>query len=224
MIRYDMEQYSPEWWAVRLGLPTASCFDKIVTPAKGELSKSARAYAQYLVAETLFGEPLEPERPDPYWIAWGKLHEPMAAEHYDLTTGTVTEKVGFITTDDGRVGCSPDRMIIGQRGCVEIKCPAPQTHVGYLIDGPGLDYKCQLQGQMAVGELAFVDFFSFHPRMPPALHRIERDEPYIAKMSEALRQFLAIRDEMLAKALESGWRMTESDVPATWAAVKALAA
>jgi hypothetical protein len=188
-----------------MGVPTASCFDKIVTPAKGELSKSSRAYAQYLVAETLLREPLEPERPDPYWIAWGKLHEPMAAQQYAFTTDTEIETVGFVTTDDGRVGCSPDRLIIGERGAVEIKCPAPQTHMGYLIDGPGLDYKCQFQGQMAVAELAFVDFYSFHPSLPPVLIRIERDEPFITKMSAALTEFLAMRDEMLAKALKSGF-------------------
>jgi hypothetical protein len=201
----DIEQGTPEWWAVRLGIPTASCFDKIVTPAKGELSKSSRAYAQYLVAETLLRAPLEPERSDPYWIAWGKLHEPMAAQQYAFTTDTEIETVGFVTTDDGRIGCSPDRLIIGHRGAVEIKCPAPQTHLSYLIDGPGLDYKCQFQGQMAVAELAFVDFYSFHPLLPPALFRIERDEPFIRKMSAALIEFLAIRDEMLAKARASGF-------------------
>lgn len=205
IIYRDIEQGTPEWWAVRLGIPTASCFDKIVTPAKGELSKSSRAYAQYLVAETLLREPLEPERPDPYWIAWGKLHEPMAAQQYAFTTDTEIETVGFVTTDDGRVGCSPDRLIIGERGAVEIKCPAPQTHMGYLIDGPGLDYKCQFQGQMAVAELAFVDFYSFHPLLPPVLIRIERDEPFITKMSAALIEFLAIRDEILAKARASGF-------------------
>lgn len=213
MIIYrDIEQGTPEWWAVRLGVPTASCFDKIVTPAKGELSKSARAYAQYLVAETLLRQPLEPERPDPYWIAWGKLHEPMAAQQYAFTTDTEIETVGFVTTDDGRVGCSPDRLIIGQRGAVEIKCPAPQTHLGYLIDGPGLDYKCQFQGQMAVAELAFVDFYSFHPSLPPALIRIERDEAFINKLSAALTEFLDMRDSMLAKAKASGFFETQTTI------------
>ena len=225
IIYRDIEQGTPEWWAVRLGIPTASCFDKIITPAKGELSKSSRAYAQHLVAETIFGEPLEPERPDPYWIAWGKLHEPMAADHYALATGTEIEKVGFITTDDGRIGCSPDRLIVGGRGAVEIKCPAPQTHMGYLIDGPGLDYRCQLQGQMAVAELEFVDFYSFHPRMDAALVRVTRDEPYILKMGVALAEFLAMRDQMLAKVKAAGLTAREPDaVRATFGAAKALAA
>jgi hypothetical protein len=204
MIRYDMPQGTPEWWAVRLGVPTASCFDKIVTPAKAELSKSARSYAHYLVAETLMGVPLEPERPDPYWIAWGKQHEAEAAQQYAFMTDTEIETVGFVTTDCGKIGCSPDRLIIGQRGAVEIKCPAPQTHLSYLIDGPGLDYKCQLQGQMAVAELSFVDLFSYHPRLPPATYRVTRDEPYIAKMRAALTEFLDMRDAMLMKAKAGG--------------------
>lgn len=201
----DCVQGSDEWIAARLGIPTASEFHRIITAVKGDLSKSARSYAHYLVAETLLRVPLEPDRPDPYWIAWGKQHEAAAAQQYAFMTDTEIETVGFVTTDDGKIGCSPDRLIIGQRGALEIKCPAPQTHLSYLIDGPGLDYKCQLQGQMAVAELSFVDLFSYHPDLPPALHRITRDEPFISKMGAALAEFLALRDEMLAKARASGF-------------------
>ena len=205
IIHRDIEQGTPAWLAIRLGLPTASCFDKIITPAKGDMSKSARGYAQQLVAETLMGEPIEDDIGNLAWVARGKLLEPQATQQYSFTTDVELETVGFITTDCGRIGCSPDRLLVGQNGCLEIKVPAPKTHIAYLTDGPGLDYKCQLQGLLGVGEFEFCDFYSFHPQLPPALIRVQRDEPYIAKMRSALAEFLDMRDAMLVQARAAGF-------------------
>jgi hypothetical protein len=201
----DCEQGSSEWLKLRLGIPTASEFHKIITPTKGDLSKQARSYAYQLVAETLLGEPLESSLGNIDWIVRGKLLEPEAVRHYEFTTDTETRAVGFITTDCGRIGCSPDRLIVGTRGGLEIKAPLPATHVGYLVDGMGDSYRCQVQGQMAVAELAYVDFLSYHPGLPPVLIRTHRDEPYITKMRAALAEFLAMRDEMLATAKATGF-------------------
>ena len=201
----DCVQGTPEWVTARLGLPTASCFDRIITPAKGELSKSSRAYAQQLVAEMLMGEPIEPPLGNLEWVARGKLLEPLAVRQFEFTLDVETTAVGFITTDCGGIGCSPDRIMVGQNGCLEVKCPSPQVHIGYLTDGPGLDYKCQLQGILAVGEFEFLSFYSYHDRLPAALLRVERDEPFITKMNAALREFLAMRDDILAKVRASGF-------------------
>jgi hypothetical protein len=203
-IIHDMPQGTPAWFAARLGIPTSSSFDRIITAAKGELSKQARKYAHQLVAEILLGEPMDAATGNLEWVARGKLLEPQAVQQYEFTTDTETRAVGFITTDDGRLGCSPDRLVIGQRGALEIKCAAPQTHMGYLLDGPGDDYKQQVQGQLAIAELEYVDLYAFHPSLPPATIRTYRDEPYIAKMRAALSEFLDMRDSMLAQARASG--------------------
>jgi len=199
----DCEQGTAAWLSARLGIPTASEFHRIITAAKGDLSKSARKYAHQLVAETLLGEALDTGIGTLEWIARGKLLEPQAVQHYEFTTDTETRAVGFITTNDGRLGCSPDRLI-GQRGGLEIKCAAPATHMGFLIDGAGDDYKQQVQGQLAIAELEYVDLYAFHPTLPPALIRTNRDEPYIAKMRAALTEFLDMRDAMLVQAKVSG--------------------
>jgi hypothetical protein len=174
------------------------------TAAKGDLSKSARKYAHQLVAETLLGEPLDTAIGTMEWILRGKLLEPQAVQQYEFTTDTETRAVGFITTNDGRLGCSPDRLIVGQRGGLEIKCTAPATHMGFLIDGAGDDYRQQVQGQLAIAELEYVDLYAFHPSLPPALIHTHRDEPYIAKMRAALTEFLDMRDAMLMKAKAGG--------------------
>ncbi len=204
MIAYtDVEQGSAAWLRLRLGVPTASEFHRIVTPAKGELSKQARGYAYQLVAETLLGAPLESAVDTIAWVARGKLLEAEAVTHYEITQDAETMPIGFITTDDGRVGCSPDRLIL--RGCLEVKCPLPATHIGYLIDGPGDAYRCQVQGQLAVAELDHADFLSYHPGLPPVLIRTGRDEPFIARLRSALAEFLDLRDAMLATARSTGF-------------------
>ena len=201
---HHVEQGTPAWLALRLGVPTASEFHKIITAAKGDLSKSARKYAHQLVAEILLGEPLDTSIGNLEWIARGKLLEPQAVSQYEFAEDVETLPVGFVTTDDGRIGCSPDRLIVGVRGGVEIKCTAPATHIGFLIDGPGDDYRQQVQGQLAVAELEYVDLYGYHPALPPALIRTVRDEPYIAKLNAALAEFLDMRDAMLATARASG--------------------
>ncbi len=204
MIEHQVEQGSPAWLQLRLGIPTASEFDKILTPKTMKLSSQARGYAFRLVAETLLGYPVQDLGNLP-WIERGKELEPQAAQAYEFDTDHETRKVGFITTDDGLIGASPDRLLIGINGGVELKCPAPATHIGYLIDGFGSDYVVQVQGQMLVGGFDFIDRYSFHPDLPPVRERVGRDESMIAALRDALDQFNEMRLEMLAKAKASGF-------------------
>jgi hypothetical protein len=80
-------------------------------------------------------------------------------------------------------------LIVGKAAGLELKCPAPQTHIGYLIDGFGLDYKVQVQGQMYVGELDYIDRYSYHPELPLYGERTDRDEKYIAQLADVLAEF-----------------------------------
>jgi hypothetical protein len=220
VIIHDVVQGTDPWLTARLGIPTASEFHRIITPVRGDLSKSAGKYAHELVAETLLGRPLLDTGAATFAMERGRALEPHAAAQYELTTNTATELVGFVTNDAGTIGCSPDRLIVGTRRAVEIKCKLDAGHMGLWIDGPGDDHKPQAQGIIAIAELEGLDLYGWHPELPPRLIRIERDEPYIAKMAAALRDFLAMRDAMLARALASGWIISQPNMPATWAAAK----
>lgn len=205
-IIHNVAQGSTEWLKLRLGIPTASEFHRIVTPG-GKLSAQSRAYAFWLVAEELLQESLYSIQ-SLEWVARGKELEPEAVRMYEFEQNVRTDPVGFITSDDGRLGCSPDRLVVWNdagAAAVEIKCPAPHTHIGYWIDGFGADYIPQVQGQILIAELDYVDRYSYHPQLPPALVRTERDEKYIAILEPALREFLFMRDEMLAKVRASGY-------------------
>jgi YqaJ-like viral recombinase domain len=210
----DCVQGTPEWIAARLGRPTASEFHCIVGNATGELSRSkdkkglsetAKKYAYRLVAETLLGRPLEKPPGIPWAMARGKELEPLAIEQYSFTHDVEVRRVGFVTNDAGTIGCSPDGLIVGARGGLETKCLLDEAHMGLLIDGPGDTFKPQVQGNLAGCELEWWDLHGYHPDLPAFTLRTYRDEPYIAKMGAALREFLDIRDAMLAKARSSGF-------------------
>lgn len=196
-------QNTPEWFLARRGIPTASCFDKIVTPAKGQLSKSSVTYAYKLLVERLLNAPAE-ERVGSEWMERGHDLEASAATQYGFVNDVDLEPVGFITTDDGLIGASPDRLIKGKSAGLEIKVPAPWTHLGYLLDGPAEAYRPQVQGQLYVCEFEFVDFFSYSERMPACTIRTARDEPYIALLSSALKAFTEQMADMEERARKMG--------------------
>jgi hypothetical protein len=200
---YDCEQGSAEWLRLRIGIPTASQFHKIITPAKAELSKQARWYAYYLIAERVLNVSLESVSQIDHMIR-GREREPRAAELYEFAQQVVTRKVGLIKTDDGRMAASPDRLIEGKNAAVEIKCPGAVRHVAWMLEGMGPDYRPQVQGQILIAELEFVDRYSYHPQIPPVLVRTARDDDYIKKLQGALDGFLDMFDELLDRAHACG--------------------
>jgi hypothetical protein len=196
---HDVAQRSPEWHALRLGKPTASEFHKIITPKTGKLSAQARKFACRLIAERLLNEPLD-LLDGIEAIERGKGMEPDAVAQYEFAEEIETQPVGFVTTDDGLVGASPDRMIVGAPAGLEVKCPLLPTHIGYWLDGPGDEYRPQVQGQLWVAEFEWLDFYSYHPQMEPVRLRTQRDDAYIKLIEQALRDFNDMLHDMYERA------------------------
>ena len=191
MIVHDVLQGTPAWLKLRLGIPTASSFHKIITPVTGAPSKQAEAYRYELLAELAAGRPLE-ALTDKYnlpWLVRGNALEDQAVRFYAFQKDIEPVKVGFCTTDDGRIGASPDRMV-GDRGLAEFKCPAPQTQIKYLLYGKLEDaYRPQLQGQLYVTERDWNDICAFSEDLESVIIRVERDDEYIAKLAGLLNEF-----------------------------------
>lgn len=205
MIIHDVEQGTEAWHAVRRGIPTASQFSRIVQPSNGLLSKSAKAYAMYLAAEVLLKSSLH-EEGDTKWTRWGKDMEPEAVRQYCVVHDRAVRRVGFITTDDGSAGCSPDRLLVGENAALEVKCPSPAVQLGYLYEGTlPLDYRCQVQGQIYIAELDYVDFYAFHPSMPELHLRIGRDREFIENLQAGLQHINALKLDIIARCSGSGF-------------------
>ena len=130
MIFHAVNPRSQEWHALRLGIPTSSEFSKIITPKTMKLSSQAQGYLCRLLGEWLTGEQVE-NFASP-WMDRGTELEDSAILAYEMLTDTETSPGGFVTTDDGLIGCSPDRLI-GDDGDLEIKCPLIHTHIETLL-------------------------------------------------------------------------------------------
>lgn len=192
MIIEDMEQGSDEWFQARLGIPTASCFDQIVT-TQGKASASSKTYMHKLLAEWMIGKPNEGHSSE--WMERGQELEAEARSLFEFERDVDVEQVGIIYKDNDRLcGCSPDGLIMAnefpQYG-IEIKCPAPHTHVGYLLDNKlPTKYIMQVQGSMWVSDLPGWVFMSYHPDLTPLIINVDRDEKVMAFLDEYIPAFI----------------------------------
>jgi len=177
------EQRSPEWYADRLGVPSASQFHRIITPT-GQASKQVDSYINELVAEKVTQQQAYVHETEA--MKRGTELEPMARENFEFITDYAVSEIGFCKLDKLEIGCSPDGIIDlpdGKVAILEIKCPMANTMVEYLRDGilPP-KYKPQVQGQLYITEADHGYFFAFHPDFVPLLIKVERDEDFIAKL------------------------------------------
>lgn len=184
-----LQQGTPEWFAIRAMMPTASNFDRILT-ATGKQSTQARAYALELIAERYGGEDVD--RWSNQWTDRGHELETRAREFYQLAFGISIQQVGFIHRDDKSAGCSPDGLI-GDDGGLEIKCLKATNHLEMLLDGIiQTKFIPQVQGSLWVTERQWWDFLGYHPRFKHFKVRIERDEVYIALLAIEINKFNAV--------------------------------
>jgi len=194
---YPVEQGSPAWVLAKVGVPSSSSFDKILTPKTLKYSESAAKYAWTLIAEQLLNAPLDDSLASGF-IARGKSMEAEALGWYELTENVDTVPGGFCVRDDRKAGASPD-FFVGNDGVGEIKCPSAEIHIGYLLDDKGIGYRTQVQGQLWVCEREFCDTLSYHPAMPKALVRQYRDDKFIAALAAAINRFHEVMLDMKDK-------------------------
>jgi len=186
------EQGTDAWFEARLGIPSASMFAKIVT-TKGAWSTQADSYINQLVAERLTG--VREEVYQSHHMIRGTELEPEARDLYCLMNDVKVQEVGFCLHDTINAGCSPDGLI-GKDGGLEVKCPAPATHVEYLRGGvlPSR-YKQQVMGCLWITQRQWWDFVSYHPDMKPLIVRVERDEEYISALEECVAKAVNLIEE-----------------------------
>jgi hypothetical protein len=187
VIVHDVEQGTLDWMLLRLGLPTCSGYDRILTPKTRQPAAARSGYRAELLAEWMLGNPLEWGTSG--WMERGSFMEDEAIAWYELQRGTDTQKVGFITRDDGLTGGSPDRLV-GDEGGLEIKVLNARNHTLHLLGEASLtDYVGQVQGYLYLTDRAWWDVLLYNPSLPPILERVKRDDSYIAALVPVLDQF-----------------------------------
>jgi hypothetical protein len=196
---HDVKQGTDDWLRLRLGIPTASDFDKLISPTwKIREGEGPKTYLYEKVTERIMGMGAL-GMAGSFAMEQGSIMEHEAIPYYAFTYDVNVKRVGFITTDDGRVGCSPDGLI-GEDGGIECKCPAPDTHLRYLIDGVlPKEYAAQVHGSMFVTGRPWWVFMSYSRQFPALVVRVERDEAVQIALKEAVEAFNGRIDATLAR-------------------------
>lgn len=199
MTTVEQPQRSEAWYEARRGIPTCSRFDKIVTAVQGKRSAAQDTLIDELIAESLCPPQDGFIRPSTAEMEYGMKLEAEARCCYELDHAKEpVREVGFILSDCGMFGGSPDALV-GESGGLEIKCPNPATHIGYARAGvlPN-DYRCQVHGYMVVTGRAWWDFFSYVRGLQPFHLRVMRDE-FTAKLHGELILFCQRYNEARVK-------------------------
>lgn len=195
---HNVEQGSAEWLSLRLAIPTASEFDALVSPTwKIRTGEGPRTYLYQKICEKFIGA--FADGGSSFAMGQGSIMEHEAIPWFSFTHDMPVQRVGFCTTDDGRIGCSPDGLI-GEDGGIEVKCPSPATHLRYWSDGVlPKEHAAQVHGSMYVTGRKWWYFLSYSRQFPAFLIRVERDEAIQQAIDEALAGFLSDYDELYTK-------------------------
>lgn len=175
------------WAAARLGIPSASHADEILTPAKRQLSAKRAGYVAQLVAEWALGKPLVAGGGAGGFLGRGLEQESEALDWLAFDIGAYIERVGFCTLDDGSFGASLDGLIPGMSRSVETKVPSPKQHVANLLapDDFVAEHFGQVQAGLMVHDIEACYLVSYHGTLPKLVRLITRDEGYIAALRAA---------------------------------------
>lgn len=191
LITLDCEQGSEEWLSARLGIPTATGFENIVT-ATGKKSASYIKYMAELIEESILGGG------DTFksgFMERGNQLEPQARAAYEFLTGNDVIQVGGVYLNENRdVMVSPDGLIPSLKKALEIKCPKMSTHIRYLLEGGvPAEYVIQVQANLWVTGYETWDFVSYCPEyQKQTLYLITaaRDEKLMKAFDEHIPQFV----------------------------------
>lgn len=204
MIIVTREQRTPDWFAAKRGLPSASLMGGIIQPVKmGYAKPAAKTYITKLIDQI--------RRPDAYAAdSWkGNVHtrrgtetEPETIGIYAFDRDVRVESIGFVLSDCRRFGCSPDGLV-GADGMVEAKAPDGHTFVEWFLehaetgDVPN-EHKAQVHGSLIVTGRAWCDFFAYCPGYDPLVIRVTPD-----KFTDRLREHLDTFHQNYSAALQT---------------------
>lgn len=184
----NCEQRSPEWFAARCGLITASRFKDARARLKGGgPAQAALDYMAELAMERITGSLVE--RFVTPAMQRGSELEAAARAAYEADTGEIVSELGLCLHDKHGFGYSPDGLV-GDDGLIEIKAPANAYKLTQaLLSRDVSEYMDQVQGGLWITGRKWCDVLVYHPAIPLRPIRVSRDEDYIGTMEMDLLAF-----------------------------------
>lgn len=198
----DCEQRSPEWYAARAGVFTASrAGEAFGKTQKGAWYADRKDYRTELVIERVTGKPAEDRfnGRTPRIVTDGIEREAAAIRLYENLNGVLVRPCGFVLDNEIPVGCSPDGVIGDFEGLIQAKCPKASTHLATVAqqraachaiakalvdkllvqDKPSLllacipsEYIYQIRHELYVTGAMWCDYLSYHPDFPKHLQLV----------------------------------------------------
>lgn len=210
MINHNIEQNTDEWLALRVEKFTAS------TAAELLMDKDCKGYINLIAKiteERFTGQACESKGfQGNEYTDRGHLFEPIALIDYTTKFFYDVQPMGFIESDNGLYGCSPDGLI-DENGMIQVKCPIFATQRKYLgIVSKNKDsfpntilykidsgYYKQMQFELFVSEREYNIFYSYHPNLKEIMLKIVRDEGKIKQIETAINEATKYIDIELLK-------------------------
>lgn len=212
----EIDQTSPQWHLLRLGVITASKAECLISKKRGskgheygtdfiaatDKDSKRNTYMLELVSEIATARLPDDINAKP--LMWGRDNEADARDAYEAATFTTFSEIPFIYKDSNlRAGISPDGLNDDDTGGLELKCPwSSKVFIEFLaanVIKP--EYRHQCQFSMWVTGRQYWDFANFDPRMvnTKKLHyvRIERCPEAMAIFDESYASFIYDMDLML---------------------------
>ncbi|WP_118867478.1 YqaJ viral recombinase family protein [Haemophilus haemolyticus] len=192
LITLDCEQGTEEWLTARLGIPTATGIENIVTPT-GKKSSSQIKYMSELIEESILG--LQDSGYKSAFMERGNQLEPLARSAYEFLTGNAVKQVGGVYLNEKKeLMVSPDGLLPELKKGLEIKCPKMSTHIQYIINGgvPS-EYIIQVQANLWVTGYKTWDFVSYCPeyyKQPFYLFTAQRDPILMKAFDKLVPEFI----------------------------------
>lgn len=226
---YECTQGSPEWLALRAGVITASDFAKAKAKLErkgkhgnaGDPTEAALDLAFQKAIERISKVPLD-ESFQTWQMKRGHQLEPFARMAHEKRLegrgGALEDMMvmpaGFMTTPDGRFGCSVDGLV-GAHGGAEYKCLVSAKRLRRVILLNDIsEFEDQVHGCMWISGRSWWHFGLYCPALAPVglefqMTEVQRDDDAIEELETALLGFVKHVDEyeealrtMGAKAVE----------------------
>lgn len=196
---HTFDQNSTEWENIRKGKITASIFGDLITLQT--LQPSTKVGAKKTIAKILANAVCTVKEELPYIAAIenGIICESRARQLYQKITRKKVHEVGFIEHESGYAGFSPDGLLDGNVGMIEIKTQCQKEH--FYCKLFGFDewlkkYKPQILFSMAIcDDIQFCDCISYNedfdePENKIIIERYERNEEEIEKVKIVINYWI----------------------------------
>jgi hypothetical protein len=191
----EVQQGTPEWFALRLGKPSASKAACILT-STGKVSAQRDKYIRELAGQRVSGR-IEPTYKNAYMDEGHEKENDSRLEYEIMNNVEVTQVACVFPDENRRYLCSPDGLILSQQRGFETKNAIFSIQIERLKRRrPDPEHFCQVQASMLVCDYPEWIYQSYCEGLPTLTLVIKKDLEYCVRLKHELDKFCDELDAM----------------------------